>query len=45
MYKNLNNTTYTVYNIDKIAEEVNNVGFDYFYKIIEYLSQADQFAL
>ena len=43
VYKNLNNTTYTVYNIDKIAEEVNNVGFDYFYKIIEYLSQAEQY--
>ena len=42
VYKNLNNTTYTVYNIDKIAEEVNNVGFDYFYKIIEYLSQTEQ---
>ena len=43
VYKNLNNTTYTVYNIDKIAEEVNNVGFDYFYKIIEYLSQTEQY--
>ena len=43
VYKNLNNTTYTVYNIDKIAEEVNKVGFDYFYKIIEYLSQTEQY--
>ena len=43
VYKNLNNTTYTVYNIDKIAEEVNNVEFDYFYKIIEYLSQTEQY--
>jgi len=43
VYKNLNNTTYTVYNIDKIAEEVNKVGFNYFYKIIEYLSQTEQY--
>ena len=43
VYKNLNNTTYTVYNIDKIAKEVNNVEFDYFYKIIEYLSQTEQY--
>ena len=43
VYKNLNNTLYTVYNIDKIAEEVNNVEFDYFYKIIEYLSQTEQY--
>ena len=43
VYKNLNNTTYTVYNIDKIAEEVNKVEFDYFYKIIEYLSQTEQY--
>ena len=43
VYKNLNNTLYTVYNIDQIAEEVNNVEFDYFYKIIEYLSQTEQY--
>ena len=43
VYKNLNNTTYTVYNIDKIAEEANKVEFDYFYKIIEYLSQTEQY--
>ena len=43
VYKNLNNTSYTIYNIDKIAEEVNNVEFDYFYKIIEYLSQTEQY--
>jgi len=43
VYKNLNNTTYTVYKIDKIAEEVNKIGFDYFYKIIEYLSQTEQY--
>ena len=43
VYKNLNNTMYTVYKIDKIAEEVNKVGFDYFYKIIEYLSQTEQY--
>ena len=43
VYKNLNNTSYTVYNIDKIAEEVNKVEFDYFYKIIEYLSQTEQY--
>ena len=43
VYKNLKDTKHTVYNIEKIAEEVNNVSFDYFYKIIEYLSQTEQY--
>ena len=43
VYKNLKDTKYTAYNIEKIVEEVNNVSFDYFYKIIEYLSQTEQY--
>ena len=43
VYKNLKDTKYTVYNVDKIATEVESVNFDYFYKIIEYLSQTEQF--
>ena len=43
VYKNLKDTKYTAYNIEKIAEEVNNISFDYFYKIIEYLSQTEQY--
>ena len=43
VYKNLKDTKHTVYNVDKIAAEIENVNFDYFYKIIEYLSQTEQF--
>ena len=43
VYKNLKDTKHTAYNIDKIADEVNNISFDYFYKIIEYLSQTEQY--
>lgn len=43
VYKNLKDTKYTVYNVDKISSEIENVNFDYFYKIIEYLSQTEQF--
>ena len=43
VYKNLKDTKHTAYNIEKIAEEVNNINFDYFYKIIEYLSQTEQY--
>ena len=43
VYKNLKDTKHTVYNVDKIAAEINSVSFDYFYKIIEYLSQTEQF--
>ena len=43
VYKNLKDTKHTAYNIDKIADEVNNINFDYFYKIIEYLSQTEQY--
>ena len=42
VYKNLKDTKHTVYNVDKIAAEIENVNFDYFYKIIEYLSQTEQ---
>ena len=43
VYKNLKDTKQTIYNVDKIATEVESVNFDYFYKIIEYLSQTEQF--
>ena len=43
VYKNLKDTKHTAYNVDKIAAEIENVNFDYFYKIIEYLSQTEQF--
>ena len=43
VYKNLKDTKHTAYNIEKIVEEVNNISFDYFYKIIEYLSQTEQY--
>ena len=43
VYKNLKDTKHTVYNVDKISSEIESVNFDYFYKIIEYLSQTEQF--
>lgn len=43
VYKNLKNTNHTAYNVEKIASEIESVSFDYFYKIIEYLSQTEQF--
>ena len=42
VFKNLKNTEYTMYKVDKIATEIDSVSFDYFYKIIEYLSQTEQ---
>ena len=42
VYKNLEDTKHTVYNVEKIATEIDSVSFDYFYKIIEYLSQTEQ---
>ena len=42
-YKNLNNTNYTNYNVKIIEDVVKDVPFDYFYKIIEYLSQTEQY--
>ena len=42
VYKNLKDTKHTVYNVEKISTEIDSVGFDYFYKIIEYLSQTEQ---
>ena len=42
VYKNLKDIKHTVYNVEKIATEIDNVSFDYFYKIIEYLSQTEQ---
>ena len=43
VYKNLNNTNYTNYNVKIIEDVVKNVPFDYFYNIIEYLSQTEQY--
>lgn len=43
VYKNLKDTKHTVYNVDKISSEIESVDFDYFYKIIEYLSQTEEF--
>ena len=43
VYKNLNNTNYTNYNVKIIEDVVKDVPFDYFYKIIEYLSQTEQY--
>ena len=43
VYKNLNNTNYTNYNVKIIEDIVKGVPFDYFYKIIEYLSQTEQY--
>lgn len=42
VYKNLKDIKHTVYNVEKIATEIDSVSFDYFYKIIEYLSQTEQ---
>ena len=43
VYKNLNNTNYTNYNVKIIEDIVKGVPFDYFYKIIEYLSKTEQY--
>ena len=43
VYKNLNNTNHTNYNVKIIEDVVKGVPFDYFYKIIEYLSQTEQY--
>ena len=42
VYKNLKDIKHTVYNVEKISTEIDGVGFDYVYKIIEYLSQTEQ---
>ena len=42
VYKNLKDTKHTAYNVEKIVTEIDSVSFDYFYKIIEYLSQTEQ---
>ena len=42
VYKNLKDIKHTVYNVEKISTEIDGVGFDYFYKIIEYSSQTEQ---
>ena len=42
VYKNLKDIKHTVYNVEKISTEIDGVGFDYFYKIIEYISQTEQ---
>ena len=42
VYKNLKDIKHTAYNVEKIVTEIDSVSFDYFYKIIEYLSQTEQ---
>ena len=42
VYKNLKDSKHTAYNVEKIVIEIDSVSFDYFYKIIEYLSQTEQ---
>ncbi|MGX7111353.1 DNA polymerase III subunit gamma/tau [Gemella cuniculi] len=42
VYKNLKNNNYTQYEIEKINDVVEDISFDYFYKIIEILSQTEQ---
>ena len=43
VYKNLKDNTYTGYNIEHLDDVVNTIAFDYFYEIIEYLSQTEQY--
>ncbi|MGX7068764.1 DNA polymerase III subunit gamma/tau [Gemella bergeri] len=43
VYKNLKNTDYTGYAVDIISKEIETVPFDYFYRIIQILSETEQF--
>ena len=43
VYKNLKDRAYTVYNIEQLDDAIGTISFDYFYEIIEYLSQAEQY--
>lgn len=41
--KNLKDRAYTGYNIEQLDDAIGTISFDYFYEIIEYLSQTEQF--
>ena len=43
VYKNLKDRAYTGYNIEQLDDAIGTISFDYFYEIIEYLSQTEQF--
>jgi len=43
VYKNLKDRAYTGYNIELLDDVIGTISFDYFYEIIEYLSQTEQF--
>ena len=43
VYKNLKDRAYTGYNIELLDDAIGTISFDYFYEIIEYLSQTEQY--
>ena len=43
VYKNLKDRAYTGYNIEQLDDAIGTISFDYFYEIIEYLSQTEQY--
>ena len=43
VYKNLKDRAYTGYNIELLDDVIGTISFDYFYEIIEYLSQTEQY--
>ena len=43
VYKNLKDNAYTGYNIEQLDDAIGTISFDYFYEIIEYLSQTEQY--
>ena len=43
VYKNLKDRAYTGYNIELLDDAIGTTSFDYFYEIIEYLSQTEQY--
>lgn len=43
VYKSLKDRAYTGYNIEQLDDAIGTISFDYFYEIIEYLSQTEQY--
>lgn len=43
VYKNLKDNAYTGYNIEQLDDVIGTISFDYFYEIIECLSQTEQY--
>ena len=43
VYKNLKDNAYTGYNIEQLDDAIGTISFDYFYEIIECLSQTEQY--